>query len=50
MGGLFPPKESSSKDDDIVSDDDEAVPTQDTSAPDTAPDTKMAVADEENPF
>jgi len=49
MGGLFQPKESSSQDDN-VSDGDEAVPTQDTSAPDTAPDTNMAVADDESPF
>jgi len=50
MGGLFQPKESSSQDDDNVSDDGEPVPTQDTPQTDTASDTTMAVADEENPF
>jgi len=49
MGGLFQPKESSSQDDGNVSDDGEAVPAQDTSGPDTASDTNMAIADE-NPF
>ena len=50
MGGLFQPKESSSQDDDHVSDEGEAEPTLDTSGPDTAPETNMAVADDENPF
>jgi len=51
MGGLFQPKESSSQDVDDVGDGDEAVPTtQGTSGPDTAPDTNIAVADDENPF
>lgn len=50
MGGLFTPKQSSSQDDDNVSDEGEAVPTPDTPETDAAPDTKMVVTDDENPF
>ena len=50
MGGLFPPRESSSQGDEIANDEGEAAPTQDTPETDTAPNTKMLVDDDENPF